>query len=82
MIGLPSGGSDVETVNFDIGVDHGLFTFRPQAGVAVLHANKALVAFFIEVFEDALVVNLSRGWFVAARVVSDLDVGNLLPGPV
>src|SRR5690606_5749555 len=66
-------------ITLSIGPDHGLFTFPAGAGISVFHAHDAGIPFLVDVPKDVLIIDLSGGGFLSARVVPYLEIGDLLP---
>jgi len=72
----------LEAITVAIRFNDSPFAFLTLFAIAVFHAKDIFVAFFVDVFEDVLVVNLARCGFFASRVVTDLEVSDFIPGHV
>jgi hypothetical protein len=54
----------------------------PGNTLAVLHAQNTLKTLLVEVLKDVFVVDLARPRLLSARVVADVESGDLLPGGI
>lgn len=50
--------------------------------IAMFHANCARVTLSMNVAKQVLIVHLSGGRFIMTRVISALEVANLVPYPI
>src|SRR5688500_6340735 len=66
----------------NVGIDDGAFSLATLSRVAVLHSDHALESLRVDVSEDVPVIDLTSAWLTATRVVTDLDVGHLVPGRI
>src|SRR5687768_14120944 len=72
----------LKIIRCDVGVDDGALALFAGLRVTVLHADDAGEAFRVEVAEYIPVVDLARRGLASAGIVTDLDVGDLVPGGV
>ena len=70
---------DLGSIASDIGVDDSTLARLAGLRVAVLHADDTSIALGFQVPENVRIVDLSRGRFVAARIIAHLDIGDLVP---
>ena len=63
----------------DVGVDDSALARLAGHRVAVLHADDTSIPLGFQVSENVHIVNLARGRFLPARIVSHLDIGDLIP---
>ena len=56
-----------------------MFAFFAFLTVAMFHADHALESFVMEMLENAPIIDLSGVRFLAARIVTRLEVPNLTP---
>jgi hypothetical protein len=74
--------SDVKGIDLAVGLDQAQLTCLAGLADAVLHAEDAVKALGVDVLENIQIVDLPGGGFPATRVVADLKVGDLVPGPI
>src|SRR5262245_57874830 len=74
---------DLEVVARDVSLNAGhLALFGLVILEAVFHPHHAFESLSVNVFEDVAVIHLARRRLLPARVVADLEIGDLLPGQV
>src|SRR5690606_40972807 len=73
----PAQSQDI--VDFAISPDERKLTFLAGEGIAVFHSHHTAISFIVDVLEDVLVVYFTGRGFLPSRVISDLEVGDLIP---
>lgn len=48
----------------------------------MLHAQDTPVSLMVDMLEDILIIHFPCGWFIAAGIITDLEVSNLAVGQV
>src|SRR5690606_31831321 len=72
----------LEIVGFAISFHQSYFTFFSFSGDSVLHTHNALKSFLMDMPENIPVVHFTRGGLVAARIIPNLEIGDLVPAAV